>query len=592
MKAILLGCWLGLAALVQAAPMNTANRTSGVAPLAVFFDAVGTSPVISGSVVPQPYGYADLNFEWSFGDDPSAVWTNTGRSKDEAVGFVAGHVYENPGTYLVTLRVTLPDGSQQNFEQNITVTDPNVIYANSSNTTSERTYYVSALGNDNNNGSLNAPFRTVERGLTRLFTGNGPKRLLFRRGDSFAGGDGVYIADRTGPYTIGAYGTGADPVITFNASTNGAALQFSATTTDVRVMELDLVGPGVGHCITPGVKTLVLRVDVSNAGSGISTSELNGNKEGAFIVDSTFTNSVNYGIYYNFGQRVAVLGNIIDSVSDEHLMRCYLTHSVIGHNIFRGGAVAKHQLKFVGFAPTGDPDRSTGLPTEEAEYSVISDNLFDESGPVAWMITLGPTDSSKDQRISNLVFERNVLRAGPSASDMVYLNNRLVTIRNNIFDATGSAPTTAAVRVTRRGVEPVPSLHRILHNTMYRGDALEMIGTQVDSTAQNTMVRNNLISADVATTVFGSGTGLQSDRNLMLCEEAGFVDAARGDFRLLPTSQAIDKGVAQPSVFSDFAGNVRPIDGNGSGRAERDVGAHEYAPLRRIGRTKGASSGQ
>lgn len=405
MKQIMAAWWVALFAVaVQAAPMNTANRTSGVAPLGVFFDTVGNPPLISPTLVPQPYGYADLNFEWSFGDDASAVWANTGRSKDEATGFVAAHVYENPGTYLAMLRVTMPNGSVLNYEQTITVQDPAVVYANTSNATAERTYYVSVVGNDNNIGSFNLPFRTVERGLTRLFAANGPKRLQFRRGDSFAGGDGIYVTGRTGPFTIGAYGTGADPVITFNASTNGAALQFSESATDIRVMDLDLFGPTVGHAITPGVNCTVLRVSVTGAGSSISTSELNGNKAGVFIVDSTFTNGDNYGIYYNFGEHVAVLGNIIDSVVQEHLMRCYLTHSVIGNNIFRGGANAKHQLKFVGYAPTGDPDRSPGLPSEEAEYSIIADNLFEQSGPIPWMITMGPTDSAKDQRISNVVF--------------------------------------------------------------------------------------------------------------------------------------------------------------------------------------------
>jgi len=579
-----------MTSVLSAAPMTTANRTTGVAPLAVFFDAVGGTPVIPASATPQPYGYADLNFEWSFGDDASAVWVNTGRSKDEAIGFVAGHVYENPGTYVAMLRVTLPNGSVQTFEQTITVSDPDVIYANSSDDASERTYYVSVLGNDNNNGSFNRPFRNVERGLTRLFAANGPKRLLFRRGDSFPGGNGIYVANRIGPFTIGAYGTGSDPVISFSSSSNGASLQLSATTSDVRIMDVDILGPSTGHAITPGVNTLVLRTDITGAGSGISTSDLNGNKAGSFVVDSVITDSDNYGIYYNFGEHVAVMGNILDTVFQEHVMRCYLTHSVIQENIFRGGAVAKTQLKFIGYHPTGSPDRAPETATEEVEYSIIADNLFEQSGPISWMITIGPTDTSKDQRISNCVFERNVMRAGPNASDMLYLNNRLVTVRNNLFDATSSTSNTAAVRVTKRGIEPPPTQHRILHNTVYRGDLADVIGVQVDSMAVSIVVRNNLVSARNATTVFGGGTGLQAERNFRYCD-AGFVDPARGDFELLPTSPAIDRGALVPSVFADFSGVIRPIDGDASGRAERDVGAFEYSPLRNLKRRNAGSSG-
>lgn len=581
---------LWLSAGAWAAPMSTANRTSGVAPLAVFFDAVGANPVIPSAMTPQPYGYADLHFEWSFGDDPSAIWANTGRSKDEAIGFVAGHIYENPGTYVATLRVTLPDGSVQSFEQTITVSDPNVVYANSSNDTAERTWYVStSLGSNSNIGSFNRPYRTLEYGLSRIFNGSGPRRLLIRRGEAYPGGDGIYVANRTGPYTIGAYGAGADPVITFNASTNGASLQFSATTSDVRVMDLDIVGPTIGHAITPGVNTLILRTDITGAGSGVSTSGLNGNKAGSFVVDSVITDSDNYAVYYNFGGNVAVMGNVFDTVFQEHVMRCYLTHSVIQHNTFRGGANAKHQLKFVGYSPTGDPNRDDGIPTEEVEYSIISDNLFEQSGPIAWMITIGPTDQSTDQRLSNVVFERNVVRAGLSAAAMVYLNNRLVTIRNNVFDATGSTTTVAGIRVTRRGIEPPPTQQRILHNTIYQGGPLELVGVQVDSMAQSTVVRNNLMGGENVVIISGQGTGLQAERNLRYCD-AGFVDPDRGDFELLPTSPAIDRGALVPAVFTDYSGVVRPIDGDASGRAERDVGAYEYSPLRNLKRRASGSS--
>ena len=118
---------------------------------------------------------------------------------------------------------------------------------------------------------------------------------------------------------------------------------------------------------------------------------------------------------------------------------------------------------------------------------------------------------------------------------------------------------------------------------MYRGDTDQVIGVQVDSMAVDTVVRNNLVSAQNATAVFGTGTGLQAERNFRYCD-AGFVDPTRGDFQLLPSSPAIDRGALVPSVFADFDGCVRPIDGDSSGRAERDVGAFEYSPTRRLKR--------
>ncbi len=57
-----------------------------------------------------------------------------------------------------------------------------------------------------------------------------------------------------------------------------------------------------------------------------------------------------------------------------------------------------------------------------------------------------------------------------------------------------------------------------------------------------------------------------------------FVDAANGDFHLSPTSPAIDSGSALDAPAVDFAGSIRPVDGNGDGTVEVDIGAYEFQP--------------
>jgi len=94
----------------------------------------------------------------------------------------------------------------------------------------------------------------------------------------------------------------------------------------------------------------------------------------------------------------------------------------------------------------------------------------------------------------------------------------------------------------------------------------------------------------------GAATGANasiSEANISNVGDAGFVNAAGGDYHLLPGSPLIDAGDPATAPGLDLDGNPLVIDGNGDGSARRDIGAFEApaVPAGPGGGRPGGSSG-
>src|SRR6185436_20081735 len=78
-----------------------------------------------------------------------------------------------------------------------------------------RNYYIASTGNDTNDGLTTAtPWKTIPKINSFTFAAN--DYILFRRGDTFYGG----IIVKQDNLNFGAYGTGANPVITGLSTVN------------------------------------------------------------------------------------------------------------------------------------------------------------------------------------------------------------------------------------------------------------------------------------------------------------------------------------------------------------------------------------
>jgi hypothetical protein len=108
-----------------------------------------------------------------------------------------------------------------------------------------------------------------------------------------------------------------------------------------------------------------------------------------------------------------------------------------------------------------------------------------------------------------------------------------------------------------------PQNNRVEHNTIVNRYCID-----INDDSVNAIVRNNLCVGANAT-IDNRGTGTQLSNNLL--SDPQFVDAAGANFRLKPTSPAIDAGVTIADVMIDAARQPRPQG------LRSDIGAYEFS---------------
>ena len=435
-------------------PSISASRVDGVAPLSVYFDALANiGDPLTGHV---PY------FQWYF-DDPRSA-------HPMATGYAAAHVFEQPGLYHVLLGMTDASGAFSYSMVPITVR-PFV----------GTTFYVSAAGNDGNDGRSEATaFRTFDRGSAALLGAiprNGvptAARLLLRRGDTFTTANGCnFNTGRTGdPILVGAYGTGAKPVIA--RSSGNPIFAGYGRTSNVRFVDLELrgqfdfgTGANVGMPLMmffEGTERLLLRCTLRNAESGyVETGGEIDRRTHVALFDCEIYDMYTMALYIG-GRGLALVGNRMERAWDAHICRVWLADGgVITGNVFMDPSVrsgtGRHALKL--HSPT-----NSAIHTQNV---VVAGNVFRGS---AWTVTIGPQDDQSRQLVENVIFERNVLLPDALSSRVtqvhviVYAQN--VTVRSNLFVATPREASLLAVQVkswTNTGL-PAPRNVRLHGNTV------------------------------------------------------------------------------------------------------------------------------
>jgi chitodextrinase len=456
------------------------SRTSGVAPLAVFFDAASTT---DSSVTSRPFH--DIEYSWGFGDPTSGTWTTgarPGASRNTAKGPVAAHVFETPGTYTVTTSAF--DGTNTSTTTNtITVTDPDTQW------TGTKTVCISTSGTftDCPSGAVQVTSSDADASIASNI-GTGNVRLLFRRGETFAVSTSIPIT-KSGPSMIGAYGTGTKPL--FDAAISSATFNLSSSITptgvsDWRFQDISIDGNNLNNSTGfsgAGSFSNVLfdRVYITRIGYGVvlSGSVLNALNasvpythatwDGLYMHDSTiydlYTSASGPNAFFGNAKHAAMIGNNIDNnTHGEHGIRFqYANRVVIEHNTIQGIAPGKTNLTIRGTDYAGN---TTEHPGAISEKIVISDNKM-IGGASVGMVGFGPENGVIDERGQDIIFERNFLLCSSTTQNTILVSQPDVTLRNNVLNFPGPSAGGFAFGIQPSGIVPNPDRVHIYNNTVY-----------------------------------------------------------------------------------------------------------------------------
>jgi hypothetical protein len=507
------------------------------------------------------------------------------------MGPEAAHVFETPGVYVVTLSATDGTNTVSNSCAQIVVQDPDLVFAGTSTICFSANSVPTAGSGGCPSGAAvyqQPSFSTA----VNTYQGTG-KRLLFKRGDTFSTGINRAWITVEGPGTIGAFGTGAAPIMRNGGTTqmlligNGKPRNIH----DWRFMDFTIDGASdtnASHDNTPisaggsAHQITFLRLNIINSQRGILANHYNlGAGSGDILYDSwTVQDSTIRGIQkcldasglggacdwrlYMVGTHLAIQGNDLDNedTGGSHVVRSeFMQKGVISHNRLANAGGTQHALKLHSSEWAKTDIRNPAGTGTYSEFNVISDNYIIGHNN-SYTVSLGPQSSTYDERVRDIIFERNWLVSGAGTTADVESSATSSTFRNNIVDLTHSTYNPAGFLIGRRGIEPVPESITIYNNTIYRSDtnsdgpACIEFGTTISATVKNNLCYMPLATGPVM--ISGTPTVLVQSNNSTNTQVKstfpGWISATPltpTDFILTGSSYALGKGVPVP-VHSNF----------------------------------------
>jgi hypothetical protein len=608
----------------------SASRLSGPAPLAVHFDATGS--VSTQTMAP----FRDVDYAWNFGDPGAGVWSQGARageaSKNTDRGPIAGHVFERAGSYVVTLLAD--DGTSTDEETvTITVTDPNVTYAGNvycySNSPSTADDPAECAGHHLTVTSWEAVVANID-----AVGESGDAYHRLKRGDTFTmNTDTSFLAaDISAPNggAVDAYGpAAAKPVIRIQGARQfvGAialggprlAKQKPWTFMDLTIDGTDDTNHLMeGFMFTGGTQNvLLLRLTgrylhlLANVAIGAIDSNNNSGDPprtghqpfwGLAIVDcemvdvhpGTVGNSSTYpyGVYVE-AEKFWLAGNSFDLNSDSgrevsHGIRvAYGWKFALVHNTVARSGNFQLSFKIHGLSSTAPNWTTTaagvnGNSGGATKYGYVGDNqTWPAYGPVT--MSVGAASDGDTPIITDVIVEGNWFKpsTGGLAQAGLAIEGANVTVRNNLFDVTGSNYHTGIYVGRDPGhlAPTTPAKNTFIYGNTFRNDdaSTDFAAVVADAAGTGLIMKNNLAwSPKDASAVFGAGavhspgTPLVGDGAVVQANNStdvqirstdpkfAGVPSVVGGWKLTSSSPYVGAGAVGTSVQTDFFGAKRP----------------------------------
>jgi len=441
-----------------------ASRVSGVAPLAIVVDGVGS------------YSWTDIiesTFLWDFGDGSEPV-----------EGFLAHHVYETADTYTIALTVTRQGQPDEIDTQSITVT----ALSGTVRVVSTAGDYTDAPVGSTTYTSFASAFAALETGDT----------LLLRRGESHTA-TGLVNCSVAGPIYWSTFGSGALP----NMDLAGNNIRFNAD--DWRVENLDIRNAGLAFEIRSD-HVLVRNCTVDDATSCVSS-----DGEGydfsrfKFFLGNTCTNigATNFVA----GDYIVIADCSIDRTGDGHCVRLAGTH----YAVLRDNTLTS-ELQFSSFQVRGANPEPGRDDRPETEYVLVRGNRCKTQGGIL------PQNDAAVEDVKKVICEGNewVYPTDEAQRTVgLLINGRDIEVRKNKFwnirrcivtsDHSTYAPNRINISDNRGYIDLEPSVDQYLIRVSAESDNVYASGNAYESHGTGT--------AQFALDLSGGG-GYSSDSNL------------------------------------------------------------------------------